>query len=275
VRASDLYTHLSIMELKAATSVRLGNTYVLPNDIQKCVAHYADRLTYFANDDGWSVSQAGSATPVAFKDRYLLLATQHQLKGCDIGGICMETYSVQNYKSSNQYNWVKPTEPHKNPLHVHDLCAFDFSDAVKSGDISVGRFFNLLPTTCQTRDEQAKKLFSIGFAYADDQMHVEEDEESEHLGRLLGKHSKKRILICDLESVSKDGESFTMKRIGDRDVNPDGFSGGPVYSLIHEADGSFVLKFSGITFAGNNTILHAFSAWEILPILHQMFPESP
>lgn len=264
--ATWLLSQLTLIERKSILSTRFGGVYLPPNDLQRAAAQFCERPAYIANGDGRSISFSGSSSMLKYNGRFLCVCTKHQLRDVPIDSICLRTAIDSKFISANGYVFANPLNALPE-LHRHDLCFFDFSKAVESGDIPASRFYSLDAEDSTIRESDGISLVVLsGFPYKDDKIDYTLDEHSDAEFRLDSIHGKKRILICKLKSSQSDAETFVLDRVGDRVADPDGMSGGPAFALQSEY-GGFSLRFSGIIISGGNEIMRVLRAKYVMSFI--------
>ncbi len=120
-------------------SVNVNGLIVPGRSIQRTLARHSFPLVVDNNDPVWKVSLVGSSTAVKFGGRYLLLCTNHQLKGVDPQQVCMLTDYGSVLVTSGGVRAYSPSPD----TDAFDLVAFDFTEPVQAHPELARRFFDL------------------------------------------------------------------------------------------------------------------------------------
>lgn len=84
---SHLLKQLGIVGASLETSIRIGELYVRPNEIQKHLARYALRFVNCTDDEVYQFQHIGTAAGIKYRGRFFAISTEHQRVQGEVGKI--------------------------------------------------------------------------------------------------------------------------------------------------------------------------------------------
>jgi hypothetical protein len=247
----------TILGQLADLAVDLNGVLVPGRSIEGALAHHAHPLVINNNeDDTYKVWLRGSATPVRYRDRELLLTTQHQLQGVDESQVAMLI--------GNGRDLVTTAGRAGYSLHpdsdAHDIIAFDFTEPCRDIPELRGRFFNLARRPPDVRSDHIVGFLLYGYPFKDQNYDL---AENNHLGL------RRRYITCTLHSQSADPALMTIRPVQPLTFDPDGMSGGSAF-VIQIEDEQPSAYFAGIIVRAGTTLLHILKVGFVIEFLDSL-----
>lgn len=229
----------TIIEQLVNRSVRVNGVFIPRGAIAMEMARHSFNLIVRNDDDTYKVSLVGSATAIRFRDKYILLCTQHQLHGVDPQQVSVLTDDGKMLITSGGF---RAPELLAN-TDATDLAAFDFTAPVHDYPELRSRFFNFseIPPPLPNTDIVAVLL--SGFASKEQRYEL---ADFNHLGL------SKRAVVCLPHEQSSDLAILTLRTLAPLTVDPDGMSGGAAFAIIQN-EGTFSAYFAGLVLTGGST----------------------
>jgi len=211
----------TLLESMAALSVDVNGLIIPGGSAQKVLARHAFNLIVHNDHETYKVSLMGSATAVRFKDKFLLLSTQHQLKGVnpekigmmkDDGSFLVTSGGFRSYKVSTETD-------------AFDIVSFDFSNPVAEHPDLKKRFFELVDVPPDIPTVNIMAFLLTGFP---SEKQTYELEDRNHLG------VAKLNIVCLPDGQPSDPALLRVRAQDPLKISPDGMSGGSVIPPILE-----------------------------------------
>jgi len=220
----------------------LNDTKISEKDINKgALTRYVTNLLIVNEDPTYQLSLRGSLTLVRFDTRYLGICCRHQIKGCDIEKIGIFLSCGKTIVTSNGGFWLA----NDNSIDAFDLLLLDFSDTVKEHPELASRFFAFDETPPDYSGVSPRLLQVSGFPY----FHQKYELDNGFFG------STNFTCICDDPKEISDPSLIRITTSYELDFDPDGLSGGSVFSVQLDKNIQGRVFFAGIvTRAGKNHV---------------------
>lgn len=129
---------------------------------------------------------------------------------------------------------------------AYDLAAFDFSDPCESHPSLRSKFFKLDKSLQQSQTHEVISLIGYGFPTS------EQDYDIYENNRL---HIRKGIMLAQLDGVPSDSALLRGHYSSELLYEPDGLSGGPVFSIIRRGS-ECAARFAGMTNRASKSHFH-------------------
>lgn len=252
-------TNKTVLDRFAELGVNVNGLVIPGRLIENTLARHALNLVINNNDDEtFRIFLMGSATAVRYKNREIMLVTQHQLKGIDESQVAMMTDSGSHVITSGGRRGYHP-----NPdSDANDIIAFDFTELCKDWPELKPRFFNLTHVPPDVVNVNVLAMLLVGCPAAVQKYEI---HENNHLG-LARFH-----VTCLPHSQPSDSALLTVKPTTPLEINPDGMSGGAAFVIQYET-GEPHAFFAGLIVRGGRDYLHILKAGVVLAFLDSVFP---
>ncbi len=246
----------SILDQMANLSVELNGVIIPGRSIENVFAQYCVNLCMANDDELYKVSLAGSATPVRYQGREILLTTQHQLKGFDNQQVSMltDTGNLITSGGCRSYNGNSDSD-------AYDICAFDFTEPCKDHPELRNKFFNFREVPPDALNVHIIGILLSGYPSADQKYEI---HEANHLGLA------RRQIVCFPEAQPTDPALLTVKAERSLRQQPDGMSGGSAFIIQFES-GKPKAYFAGIILRGGTDSFHILKAGFVMVFLKSVF----
>lgn len=241
-------------------SVEINGVIIPGRSIEDRLVRHAFNLVVHNDDPVYRVSIIGSATAVRFRDRYILLCTNHQLDGFDPERVAMLLDDGGLLVTSGGYRSPRITAE----TDACDLAAFDFTEPVLAHPSLSSRFFNIREVPPPTAQADIIGFVLAGFPSTTQDYDL---EANNHLGT-----SRFRVL-CLPDGFSNDPALIRLRATTTINVNPDGMSGGSVF-VIQVVEGRFHAYFAGIIARGGTEFFHVLDPGFVTNFLNIAFASS-
>ena len=244
----------------ASLGVNLNGLIVPARDIETTVARHAFNLFINTGLDDFKVQLMGSATAVRYRGRFILLTTQHQLKGVDESQVSMMTDDGSLLITSGGRRGYDPSSE----TDAFDIVAFDFTEPCQAHPELKPRFFDLHRRPPDTPNIHVLAMLLAGCPF-DDQAY--EVHENNHLGLA------RRHVVCLPDSQPSDEVLLTVRARTPLPVKPDGMSGGSAFviQLVNDEPHAF---FAGLILRGGKETFQILKAPHIVAFLNTVFDRS-
>lgn len=255
----DVESHLqgTILAQFADHGVNLNGLIIPGRSIEGALSRHAFNLIVNNDDDVFKVSLVGSATAVRYRDREILLATQHQLRGIDESQVAMLTDSGSHIITSGGLRRY----PERSDTDAHDIVAFDFTEPCADWPELKKRFFDLNRRPPDVLNIHVLALLLSGFPFYDQTYEI---HENNHLG------IARRNVVCLPQSQPSDHALLTVKAVHPVEKHPDGMSGGSAFVIQLEGERPHAY-FAGIIVRGGKDTFHILKAGVVIEFLNAAF----
>ncbi|RWD62843.1 MAG: hypothetical protein E5V78_10460 [Mesorhizobium sp.] len=239
-------------------SVRLNGLVVPGRLIERTLAAYSFNLVVYNNHETYKVSLVGSATAVHFNGRYILLCSNHQLRGVDPQQVAMLKDDGSFLVTSGGYR----TYQVRSDTDANDIAAFDFTEPVAAHPDLKRRFFDLtdLPPDTPVTNVMAMLLTgypSVGQTY--------DLETKNHLGLA------RLNVVCEPDGQPNDNALMRVRATSPLSIDPDGMSGGSAF-VIQMAGTDLRAYFAGIILQGSRKLFHVLKPGYVVAFLRSVYP---
>ena len=223
----------SIVGRKINTSVNINGIFVPANSIATAMTTYASPA-FFVNPEvpEFEISQWGSLFKAKLGDRFIALLTAHQGAAFEFDQLCIYSELDQRALTSNGCTFSRSKELGEESL---DLRLYDFTEVVHSGALPSSGWFDLRIANPIQLSVKPSLMFAIGFPHQTNKIDYEIHHIQEQVFAAYGQPSESAL-----------SNRSALKLSTPIDLDPDGFSGSPVFGVI--LDGFRIeLHFLGIT----------------------------
>ncbi|NIK87709.1 hypothetical protein FHS83_001027 [Rhizomicrobium palustre] len=162
----------------------------------------------------------------------------------DVGVLVSET---QAFISSAGYTYCN--SPKLADSDYTDLSAFEFTRQADNSSEIERTFFHFDNAAALSDGDDVILYLAFGCAFADQNYDV---AEANCVGRAV------RALLCDPNGQISDPAVGRCKLLSEMHVDPNGFSGGPVFAIVF--DGHLTLKFAGVINRAGGSFVHFIKA---------------
>lgn len=220
----------------AKTSVRLNGVYIPARSVEHMLGRYVEALMAQNRDEVFRVGLCGSAVPIRFRDRYLLVCSHHQIAQRELDTICLLTRDGRSLITSGGARHFID----KRNSDRYDLAAFDFTEPCAELPYLRERFFDFRKPLPSMMSDKIVAVIVSGFPFLDQRYELEEKNQ-------IG--LTKRIVTCRLDGQPSDDAMLRLKSIKALDFHPDGMSGGSAF-VVHMVGDELQAHFAGIVMRG-------------------------
>jgi|GEM_PF-1330296 len=246
----------TIIGQRAWTSIKLGQVYLSPREIEPALSRFGQNLARYTHDERYEIQLIGSATGLSFGDNKYLFATHHQVTNLDPSDIGVIDHDSNSIISSAGFSFF----PEKSDSDAQDFCAFDFSSQSISHSHLSKRFFDLTKNPCISDEDNIIIYLAYGCAFAEQRYEV---DEKNSVANVI------RSMLCKPDGTPNDPALRRAKLYENLEFDPDGISGGPVFAICLEHTEP-VLKFAGIINRAGEQIIHFIKAHLIFDLLKKI-----
>jgi hypothetical protein len=225
--------------------------------IEDLLSRHTFNLIVNNDDEVFKISLVGSATAVRYRNREILLATQHQLRGIDESQVAMLTDSGSHIITSGGLRRYPP----RSDTDANDIVAFDFTEPCMDRPELKKRFFALNERPPDVLNTHVIALLLSGFPSNDQTYEI---HENNHLGLA------RRNIVCLPHSQPSDRALLIVQAVRPIDKHPDGMSGGSAF-VIQLEGGRPHAYFAGIIVRGGKETFHIIKAGFVLEFLTAAF----
>ncbi|UWQ84745.1 hypothetical protein [Leisingera caerulea] len=199
-------------------SVRFGGIYLPSRSLQTALGNYCTNLCVWTHYDECKVQLLGTAIPVFYRNRYLLVCTGHQLRNVDAEDVCLLYPDGSISVTSSGVRGFNPTAARDSD--ACDIAAFDFTEAVNDHQTLREGFLSFSMVPPNVRSNEVVALITAGYPSSEQ---VYDLSDNNHLGLV------KRNLTAQLDGKPADDALVRARFVKKLDFNPDGMSGAPVF----------------------------------------------
>ncbi len=203
------------------SSVHMGELLVPARSLQTVLGNYCQHLYVWTHVEEYKVRLVGTAIPIQYKNRFLLLCSRHQLKDVNPQDVCLMypdgslTVTSGGFRVYEKENTVENGDE-------FDIAVFDFTEPIKEHPKLKSVFYKFEGAPPDGPSNHILALIVAGYPSADQ---IYELYENNHIG------SVKRNLLAIPESQPPDNCLLKAKFVEPIDFNPDGLSGSPVFVI--------------------------------------------
>ena len=227
-------------------SVRFNGLFIPPRSLESTLGRYVEALMANNEDEIYRVSLCGSAIPLRFRGRYLLVCTHHQVAQRELEAISLLTRDgALSITSGGARHFIDRKDSDR-----YDLMAFDFTEPCAELPYLRERFFDFREPPPSMMSDSVVAVVVSGFPFRDQKYEL---EEKNHIGLA------KRIVTCLLDGQPSDDAMLRLKTVEALDFHPDGMSGGSAF-VIHMVGKEFQAHFAGIVMRGGQQHFHILKA---------------
>lgn len=247
----------TLLDNFASLSVRVNGLIVPGRSIESTLARHAFSLVVNNDHEIYKISLVGSATPVLFKGRHILLCTNHQLEGVDPQQVSMLMDDGSLVVTSNGFRSYAVSDE----TDAYDIAAFDFSDAVAAHPELKRRFFRFDHVPPDALNVNILAVLVAGYP-TDDQKY--DLEELNHIGLA------RRHVVCAPHEQPTDAAVLTLRAHTPLTKDPDGMSGGPAFA-IQLVDGQPSAYLAGMVVRGGLEYFHIIKSGFVMAFLDSVY----
>ncbi len=241
----------------AALAVNVNGLIVPGRSVANVLARHAFSLVLNNDHETYKVSLVGSATAVRFNGRYILLCTNHQLRGQDPqqvsmlkddGSVLVTSGGIRSYTMSAETD-------------AYDIAAFDFTEPVNDHPDLKKRFFDLKQVPPDTLNVNVIAMLLAGYP-AKEQIY--DLAENNHLGL------RRQHVVCLPHEQPSDEALLTLRAETPLGNEPDGMSGGSAF-VIQLLNGEPHAYFAGMIVRGGREFFHILKSGFVVEFLRSLF----
>lgn len=218
------------------TATLVNGVYILARDLQSMLGNYTFNLCAWNDHETYKVSLLGSATPLLYRDNYLVVCTRHQIQQVDPVNISMITEDGE-FAVTSSGSFTPKSDAGCMQRDIQDIVVFNFNDACGAHQSLRKRFFKVVETPPDCMSTSVVGVLNFGFP-SKDQLY--ELDEKNHIG------SRRRGTTLKAYRQPSDETLLHLKPLERLSFDPDGLSGGPNF-VIQNLNGNFVVFFAGVT----------------------------
>lgn len=218
------------------TAISVNGFYVLARDIQSVLGECSFNLFVWTHDETFKVSLLGSATPLFYRDHYLVVCTGHQVKDVAPEDISMLTEDGDFAVTSSGYTTLQ-RGPEGIQHDLQDIVVFNFDGACEEHPALRHRFFKLRDFPPDCLNDAVVAILSFGYP-SKEQLYELDDKN--HIG------SSRRETILTAHAQPTDETLLHLKPLESFSFDPDGLSGGPNFVILKSGK-IFTAYFAGVT----------------------------
>lgn len=225
-------------------SVKLGKIYVPARSLHTVLGGYCKNLLVWTHDETYKFQLLGTAIPVFYRERYLLICTAHQLQNVNLEDVCMlypdGSSSVSN-SGVRQWNNGAAGE-----TDATDITVFEFTEPLEAHRELRAGFFKFDAVPQDIRSDHVIALVTAGFPSSDQ---IYDLGENNHLG------SVKRNIIAMLDGQPDDRALVRARFVEPLNFDPDGMSGSPVF-VVQFQNGKLYAYLAGMMMRAGEETFH-------------------
>lgn len=231
----------------AKMSVSVNGTFFPFTSAPDNMQRFVRPALFSTGREAWELRTFGTATLCRYQDRFLAIATSHQVG--DGGDKPLQEKFVVLASTGNRAISIPPVtvyRPHideEEHRSLQDLCIFDFEGRVRGHSIAT-----LDLNSIRWSDDPGLTVdYSFLIGYPTESFDADINDDGACL-RFVNRWIRQDLQpdgpsLMDVENRNmfiKHSESTRLS------VNPDGLSGSPVFSIVHDAKSDRHLRFDGI-----------------------------
>jgi hypothetical protein len=206
-------------------SVRVGDLWIPSRLVQSTLGEYCLNLFVWTHDETHKVQLLGTAIPIKYRERYLLLCSAHQIKGVEPRDVCLVYPDGSRAVTNSGIRAFDASQ--RAETDAYDIAAFEFTDPISQHPNLGKKFYPFRELPPDVSSDQIIAFVVVGFPSKDQ---VYELEERSHLGTV------KRNLTARPSGQPGDQSLIRASYLEPLDFDPDGLSGSPVF--VVQFDGS-------------------------------------
>jgi hypothetical protein len=249
---------MTLIEDFARLSVWLNGLVIPGRSIERALSAYTFNLVVNNDHETFKVSLVGSATAVRFNERYILLCSNHQLRGVDPQQVAMLKDDGSMIVTSGGYRAYQA----RPDTDAADIAAFDFTEPVEDHPDLKRRFFDLTDVPPDTLVTNVVALLLAGYPSAGQTYDLEANNR-------LG--FARLNVLCLPDGQPNDDAMIRLRATRPLSVDPDGMSGGSAF-VIQFAGTDLRAYFAGIILQGGRELFHVLKPGYVVAFLRSVFP---
>ncbi len=203
-------------------AVNVNGLLVSGRAFQDFAGRFITNLTVWTHDNDFKVQLRGTSTLIEYRNRFFMLATQHQLKGVNYEDVGILDDDGKNLISSGGMRAFL-SEDLLGRSDAYDVIAFDFTEPVSAGVLQRSKFFSFRDPPPDNVSSNILALVSSGFP-------TEHQDYDLYENNALG--LTRVSLTAELSHQPSDLAQLTAKYVKKIDFSPDGLSGGSVFVVL-------------------------------------------
>jgi len=245
------------------THVRVGDVWINANEIAGYLARYSENLFCLNYDPIWEVSRRGTCSLLRYKNGFYAVSTFHQIRDLQADHLAIQSGREQRYVTGGALYWDERVHgPERDD--AFDLAVIDYTQTTERGLIDDRMFWPHFGLEFLRNNEAINFLFVIGFADSDQSNDMIEDSDGNF--RLEHMTLSKRMISCSYGGNSFQSEVFLAEMHRQVDIDPNGFSGSPVFAICG-SEGEYCVKFAGIVLRAGGGRFHCLKHTRIRSLL--------
>ena len=254
---------IPLSDILLQTSIKVGNVYLPPNSLLPNLQAFCVPLLEYTDDDYFQVCARGSSFRVRLNDRFFQIFTRHQLNGI----VSCSHVAFMNSDGSHFTVGGKHYSHNAQDRHTGDIAVWDVTDRVLAQSIDKNMFFNLSAGDIVSPSTDVTASIAYGYPFEKQIFESAAKPDGnwylEHIGARL------QEIVFDGEPNSNDEDLCVFHRSEALDMDPNGLSGSPVFSICKNSDG-FFLALAGMVITSNGKVFQAIKANHILSFLKEI-----
>ncbi|WET74115.1 hypothetical protein [Rhizobium croatiense] len=201
-----------------SSSIDLNGLLYPARGFDSLLARYVEILTLYNDDPIFKVSIRGSATPLRYKNRFVLACCLHQLADRDFTEVGILKSDGSNLvTSAGVRHFTSRTES-----DFSDLVIFDFTEPCLEHVDLQSRFFHFRQIPPDALNTETIFVQANGYPSSAQDYEL---QDKNHLGL------RKRMVLCGLDGQPSDNALIRLKTHSTLDFDPDGMSGGSAFTV--------------------------------------------
>lgn len=226
-------------------SVDVNGLLVPVNALESYLGRFVTNLVVWNHDETFKISIIGSATPLFYRNRYILVCSKHQMKGVDPEDVCLLYSDGSNVVTSSGYRTFNSHEQSK-ISDAYDIAAFDFTEPIIEHPDLGKKFYSLSYFPPDTTNDHIVAFVIPGFPSKQQKYQL---AEKNHVGFV------KHISIALPDGQPEDEALLRLKYLETLSFDPDGLSGAPAY-VVQRVYGKFRVFLAGMTVRSGKSLSH-------------------
>ena len=237
-------------------SLYVGNVLVGARQAESLLGKFAVQIFVWADDPNCEVFLRGSGCALKFNDRYYVVCTKHQLLDVSLEKVGLFVGNRRLLVTSSGAKFY--TNSHSgSETDQRDVIAFDFTDPCAEFPELRPLFFDFRNPPPDCSNTEIIAFVSAGFPFAEQNFDV---YENKHIGSL------KRIVVSQPYEQPSDESLLKAKTVVSMSFNPDGLSGGPLFSIVNKF-GDPRAHYAGMMVRANQDYIYFLKSGYILQFL--------
>lgn len=229
--------HIGFLGYSLETAIRIGKLYVRPNEIQKHLGRYAQRLVHVTDNDLYQFQHLGSATGIKYRDRYFLISTEHQRKLGEIGKLGIFCDSGGSVIIPSRM-WIQETPETAESEDNIDFAIYEYEPHKYPNRHLSSQFFEIEERVCAS---ESVRRIALSLGYPTRLQNVDYDNGEIDL----------RIVSSFVEMIKQTTtkDVYRYRTLAEGRFFEDGMSGAPVFEII-DSNNAFCVTWLGIVVRG-------------------------